>query len=423
MREILLSQKKERDILLQKPTTARESLVQTRQTMDNQLIKVVIGPRRAGKSTFALQLLVDKNFSYINFDDERLQNITDTDELLQNMTAVYGQTPFVFFDEIQNLPRWELLVNRLQRQGIRLVITGSNSQLLSGELATHLTGRYLEHTILPFSFGEFLSAKKIDPKPLQTKQDQGLILKYLDDFFLQGGFPEIVVDGISASPYLKTLYENILFKDIVKRYKVRFIKQLSDLGNYLMTNHCGHMTYTSLMKFLDLRSVHTLQNFTEYLCRAYLIFLVNRFSTTLKTQIKSSKKVYGFDQGMVGAVKFQHFDDTAKILENIVAIELVRRKKDFFYYFTRNNKEVDFLVKKGLQAEQLIQVCYDPADPSTRQREIQALMTASEEVGCNDMVVLTISQKGIEPVGKKQVRFIPVWEWLLFMGCETNLWV
>lgn len=338
----------------------------------------------------------------------------NADELLQNMTAVYGQTPFVFFDEIQNLPRWELLVNRLQRQGLRLIITGSNSQLLSGELATHLTGRYLEHIILPFSFGEFLSAKKIDPKPLgQTKQDQGLILKHLDDFFLQGGFPEIVVDGISPSPYLKTLYENILFKDIVKRYKVRFIKQLSDLGNYLMTNHCGHITYTSLMKFLDLKSVHTLQNFTEYLCRAYLIFLVNRFSPTLKTQIKSSKKVYGFDQGMVGAVKFQHFDDTTKILENIVAIELARRKKDFFYYSTRNNKEVDFVVKKGLQTEQLIQVCYDLTAPSTRHREIQALMTASEEVGCNDLVVLTRSQKGVETVEEKEVRLIPVWEWLL----------
>ncbi|MBI1871341.1 MAG: ATP-binding protein [Chlamydiae bacterium] len=414
MREILLSQKKERDTLLQKPTTARESLIQTRQTMDNQLIKVVIGPRRSGKSTFAIQLLREKNFSYINFDDERLQNITDTDDLLQNMIAVYGQTPFIFFDEIQNLPRWELLVNRLQRQGLRLIITGSNSQLLSGELATHLTGRYLEHTLLPFSFGEFLSAKKIDPKPLsQTKQDQGVILKHLDDFFLQGGFPEIVVDGISPSPYLKTLYENILFKDIVKRYKVRFIKQLSDLGNYLMTNHCGHMTYTSLMKFLNLKSVHTLQNFTEYLCRTYLIFLVNRFSPTLKTQIKSSKKVYGFDQGMIGAVKFQNFDDRTKILENIVAIELARRKSEFFYYFTRNNKEVDFLVKKGFEAEQLIQVCYDLTVPSTRQREIQALITASEEVGCNDLVILTRSQKGIETVEKKEVRLIPVWEWLL----------
>ena len=116
---------------------------------------------------------------------------------------------------------------------------------------------------------------------------------------------------------------------------------------------------------------------------------------------------------MVGAVKFQHFDDTTKILENIVAIELIRRQKEIFYYFTRNNKEVDFLVKKGLQAEQLIQVCYDLTSPETKQREIQALVTASEETGCNNLVILTRAQKGIETMKGKKIRLIPIWEWLL----------
>lgn len=414
MKDIILSQKKERDELVQKPSTVREGLSEAKRSLNNQLIKVVVGPRRAGKSIFALQLLSGEEFSYINFDDERLQNITDADNLLQNMVAVYGKTPFVLFDEVQNFPKWELLVNRLQRQGLRLIITGSNSQMLSSELATHLTGRYLEHQILPFSFREFLEAKKIDvSRVMQEQQDQGLLLKNLDEFFLSGGFPEIVVDGMNPSPYLKTLYESVLLKDIVRRYNVRYVRQLSDLGHYLMTNHCSHITYSSLMKFLSFKSVHTIQKYMDYLDRSFLLFQLNRFSPKLKTQIKSSKKIYGIDQGMVRAVKFQHVDDATKILENVVAIELLRRREEFYYYFTTSGKEVDFLIKEGLQAKQLIQVSYDMTNSKTREREVRSLLAASKELGCQDLVILTWSQKKTEIVEKKKIQIIPVWEWII----------
>ncbi len=346
MINIVLGHRAERDGLLKEGYVLREGLEQARQSLRNKLIKVIIGPRRAGKSVFAIQMLKGKNFAYLNFDDERLVGFSDYDDLVKAIVQVYGKTEYLLFDEIQNLPNWELFVNRLQRKGYNLIITGSNSRLLSRELATHLTGRFIEFRIFPFSFNEFLRAKGFEVNEnIELKETQGVLLNLLNEYLTTGGYPEVVLGEIDERGYLSTLFESILFKDIVKRYNIRYAKRLYELGCYLITNHSGEFTYNRLKNILSFNSVHTVENYINYLTEAFLIFTLSRFSSKLKEQLKSPRKVYAYDLGMIDAIKFRTSPDTGKLMESLTAIELLRRGKEIYYYRTTDGKEVDFAVK------------------------------------------------------------------------------
>jgi len=231
MKNALIGQKAERDALLKGNYVPREGVLSAKAALANTLIKVIMGPRRAGKSIFAIQMLKGVDFAYVNFDDERLADTDDFDELLKSIIEVYGETGYLLFDEIQNVKGWELFVNRLHRRGKNLIVTGSNSKLLSRELATHLTGRYIPFQVLPFSFPEFLLARNFDlDDTLNLKERQGLLLRNLSDYLSTGGYPEVVTGNLDGKHYLATLFDSILFKDIVKRYNVRYAKKLYYLG-------------------------------------------------------------------------------------------------------------------------------------------------------------------------------------------------
>jgi predicted AAA+ superfamily ATPase len=413
MREGVLQQKIERDELVKKQYIPREGIVAARERMNDPLIKVITGPRRSGKSVFAIQLLEGTNFGYLNFDDERLLGEKDYERFIKTIREVYGDTKYLLFDEIQNLPGWELFVNRLHRRGLNLVLTGSNSRLLSRELATHLTGRYIPFQILPFSFREFLMAKEFSPgDKLLSKESQGLVLNQLDEYMRTGGYPEVVVKGIEAKSYLGTLFEGILFRDVVKRYNVRYSKKLHDLGLYFVTNHSKEFTYTSLKKALAFRSTHTVENYADYLEEAFLLFTVQRYSPKVKEQMKSPQKVFAYDTGLINAVKFKLTPDTGRLLENLVAVELLRRGKEIYYFRTRDGKEVDFVVKEGLTIGQLLQVCFEVEDPQTRKRESSGLIKAAKETGCKKLVILTWDYESQED-SAPPIEFQPVWRWLL----------
>lgn len=392
----------------------REGLDTARRSMENDLVKVILGPRRAGKSVFSIQLLQGIDFAYLNFDDERLLKTADYDDFIKGIKEVYGETRHLLFDEIQNLKDWELFINRLQRQGFHIVITGSNAHLLSRELSTHLTGRFIQFQILPFSFKEFLQAKSFQvDATLGLKERQGLLLNLLDEYIDKGGFPEIVVKHVEPKSYLTTLFESILFKDIAKRYNVRYSKKLYDLGYYLITNHSSEFTHTRLKKILDFRSVHTVENYVNYLSEAFLMFAVDRFSFKLKEQLKSPKKIYSYDTGMAKSVKFAVTADTGKLMENIVAVEFLRRGIEPYAYRTANNKEVDFIAKKGTDIVELIQVSYDISDYTTRKRELSAIIKAGQELNCNNLTVITWDKEGEEVMKDHKVSFLPLWKWLL----------
>jgi len=417
MKNIVLGHKAERDELLRGKYVPREGIQNARNSMQNNLIKVIIGPRRAGKSVFAIQMLEGLDFAYLNFDDERLVGISDYDDLIKAIKQIYGNTQHVLFDEIQNLSRWELFVNRLQRRGFNIVITGSNSRLLSRELATHLTGRYAQFQIFPFSFSELLRLRNFTvDEAIELKERQGILLNYLNEYIHTGGFPEILTKNIDPKSYVTSLFESILFKDIVKRYNVRFSKKLHDLGLYLITNHSNEFSYTRLKNAIDFKSVHTVENYIQYLSEAYLIFTVGRFSHKLKEQIKSPKKVYAYDTGTINAIKFKPSLDTGRLIENLTAVELLRRGMEYYCYKTKDGKEVDFAVREGLKISQLIQVCYETDRHQTKKREINALVKAGKETACNNLTILTWDDEAEEIAHKKRIHYVPLWKWLTGVG-------
>jgi predicted AAA+ superfamily ATPase len=219
--------------------------------------------------------------------------------------------------------------------------------------------------------------------------------------------------NIEPKSYITTLFESILFKDIVKRYNVRYAKKLYDLGIYLITNHSNDFSYTRLRKALEFKSVHTVENYTDYLNEAFLIFNTERFSHKVKEQLKSPKKVYAYDTGMINAIKFKTAPDTGRLIENLTAIELLRKVKEFYYYKTKDGKEVDFAVREGLKINQLIQICYDIDHYMTKKRETNALVKAAREILCNNLLVLTWDYEARETSGDREIHYLPLWKWLI----------
>lgn len=419
IRDIVYQHKLEREDFLSKEYVPREKVDFARKFIDTDLIKIIIGPRRAGKSVTGFLLLKEKNFAYLNFDDENILKVKDYDELIKALFEVYPESKYIFFDEIQNLEKWEFFVNKLKRRGYNLILTGSNAKLLSKELATVLTGRYIPIEILPFSFREFLLAKglTVTEEQLNTPEIQGKILSYLNEYIRVGGFPEIVVKNIEAKIYLETLSNSILFKDVVKRYNLRFSQKIYDLNKYLTNNFSSEFSFSKLKNLLEFRSTVTLQNYLGYLEEAFLVFLLNRFSFKAKEQIKTPKKIYLIDSGLFLLSSSRFSPDFGKIIENLVFIEILRRGHkpniDFFYYKTRNNKEVDFLIKDGNNINMLIQVCYYVDDIKVKERETKALLEACQELSCSNLLIINWDKESEEIIHGKKITFLPLWKWLL----------
>jgi len=422
LKNVVYSQKLQKEELLALTYIDRTKEPFARKWLDSTLIKVVLGPRRAGKSVFSLMLLKDRPFMYFNFDDEILSNMggVSTDELMKELHAAYGgDVKTILFDEIQNLPSWELFANRLHRAGYNLVLTGSNAQLLSKELATHLTGRHMPIEILPFDFNEFLRAKKfvVNQEYASLPRQRGELLHLAEDYLLNGGFPEVAVNNVDSKDYLDVLLDASLFKDVVKRHRVKFSTQIGNLAAHLVNNFANLYTARKLLEALNLKSVTTIEKYIDYLEEAYLIFSLLRYSPKSLERIKSPRKVYVVDNGFVGAKAIQHSPDKGKLMENLVFTELVKRgvkpNKDLFYYKTRNNREVDFVIKKGAEITELIQVCYDLTNPETEQREIKALVEASNELKVEKLTVLTWDEKREVERSGLTIQVKPLWEWLL----------
>jgi len=413
IKEVIAKQSQEKESLSRLKYVDRTKAVKGSELMSSPLIKVVLGPRRAGKSVFSLMLLKGKSFLYFNFDDPVLVGEKlDLYELVDELHKFYGDTKFVLFDEIQNLKGWELFANRLHRQGYNLILTGSNANLLSMELATHLTGRHLPIEILPFDFQEFLKAKnfsKFDQKPE--------LLKLLEQYMTFGGFPEVVTKNQHPRGYLDVLFDSLLFKDVVKRHKVRFSEQIDQLGSYLINNVSNQYSFRKLANILKFKSDVTLEKYLKYLEEAYIIFSLSSFSAKAGERLRSPKKIYTVDNGFVASKAVQHFSDNGKLMENLVFTEFVKRgfepNRELFYYKTRNGREVDFAIMNGYEISKLIQVCYDVRNLDAEQREVKSLIEASDELKVDNLTVLTWDDEREVKKNGKTVKFKPLWKWLL----------
>jgi predicted AAA+ superfamily ATPase len=421
LKDTISKQKQDKDRLLLLPYVERIKEKDARKWMSSDLIKVILGPRRAGKSVFALMLLKDYSFAYFNFDDESLsgKETIDLDELMTELKLEYGETKYILFDEIQNLSNWELFVNRLHRAGYNLVLTGSNASLLSKELATHLTGRHIPIEILPFSFTEILKAKQyeIAVHKLSLPDEKAKLLGYLNQYMSNGGYPEVITKGVDPRGYLDVLFDAVLFKDVIRRHKVRFSEQINSLGSYLINNVSCQYGAKKLANVLGFKSQVTLENYLGYLTEAYLIISLERHSSKAAMRLRASKKTYVVDNGFVTAKAVQHSPDAGKLMENLVFMELVKKgnrpNRELFYYKTRNDREIDFVIKKGYKAIELIQVAYESTNKDVEEREMRALMEAGKELDVAKLTVLTWNEKRTVEKDGMIIHFKPLWEWLL----------
>jgi len=303
----------------------RELLPNAEKFLKYPNVLAILGVRRCGKSIFSYLIAKGKFFGYINFDDERLTGIKaeDLNKILEAFYELYGDIEYVILDEIQNVKKWELFVNRLRRTK-KVIITGSNSKLLAGELSTYLTGRYIDITLHPFSFREFLDISRVKKQKIYTTKEKAQIFKLLDEYLRLGGFPE--ADKFGKAIIIR-IYNDIITKDVLLRYKVKKIEKIKELAKYLITNFCQETSYAKLANFLGVRRISTLSNWISYLEQSFLIFKLERFSFKLKQQIIAPKKFYCVDNGIINTIAFRFSENIGYFMENTVAVELQRKKK------------------------------------------------------------------------------------------------
>ena len=410
MKDILIDQRKERDELLSRPYLTRRTLQDPHLLLDSKLIKLITGPRRTGKSTQALLMLRGKNFAYLNFDNQALLESWDASQVMRMLDDVYPGYEYILLDEVQNLDAWDLWVSSLYRMGKNLVITGCNAKMLSSEMATVLTGKYLQLEMLPFSLEEFFDWNKLDLHNLKEAQ-KAEASALTDDYLRNGGYPETVVSRSLTRSYLDTLFDAIIWKDVAKRHHVRNTTDLNNLALYLVSNICSQLSANELTANLGLSSVNTTKKFMDYLHEPYLFYYLPRYNNKLNLMKKAPRKVYVVDNGFVAAKAFALSSNLGHLLENQVFIELIRRgyatEKTLFYYRSRNDKEIDFVMRKGTSVEQLVQVCYDMSNPRTEKRETDSLVEGAGELKCDKLVIVTNDEeRTIEKDGYK-ISVIP----------------
>ena len=411
MKTIILNQRKERDELLSRPYLTRRNSYDTDMLLSSHLIKLITGPRRVGKSTRALLMLRNKNFAYLNFDSQTLLYSWDANLVMRMLDDVYPNYEYILLDEVQNLKAWDLWVSELYRLGKNLVITGSNAKMLSSEMATVLTGKFLQVEMLPFSLEEFFDWSRLDLNALKPEQ-QTEVSVLTDDYMRNGGYPEVVVSRQLTRSYLDTLFDSIVWKDVAKRHNVRNTTDLNNLAMYLVSNFCNPITANDLAEELGFASVNTTQKFLDYLHEPYLFYYLPRYNNKLKLMKKAPRKVYVVDNGFVAAKAFALSENLGRLLENQVFVELTRRgydtDKTIFYYRSRNDKEVDFVLRKGAHIERLVQVCYDMSNPKTEKREVDSIIECAGELKCNNLVIVTNNdERTIEKNGHK-IDVIPI---------------
>ena len=378
--------------------------------IETSQITVISGIRRSGKSTLLSQFSKKfENFYYANFDDERLADFTVEDfQQLMTVFQKHHQSKVIFLDEIQNVTGWERFVRRIHDEGYKVFITGSNAKLLSSELATHLTGRYVKIELYPFSFEEFLRFKDIKTEKM-TSVLKAEVLKQFDEYALKGGFPEFVKHG--DEELLWRTYDDILYKDLLVRFKIREVKAFKQLAAFLFTNFTKETSYNSLKDALGFKSATSVKNYVEFMQESFLIFELYKYDFSLKKQFVSDKKVYVVDNGLRNTVAFYFSEDLGRLLENLAFIELKRRGHEV--YFHKGTRECDFLIKDKSRIIQAIQVTKD-MDVNNRKREVDGLVEAMRMFNLKEGTILTQYQEDtLAEADGLVIHVVPLWKWLL----------
>jgi len=393
---------------------------------ESNMAQVVIGVRRSGKSTLCHKVLreLGVKYGYVDFDDDRLAGlkIEDLNTVLSCVYQLYGtDVQYLLLDEIQDVEGWYLFVNRLLRQTMHVVLTGSNAKLLSGELATHLTGRYNEIRLYPFSFAEWCDYHEVDTKGLTTRAEAERKIA-LNTYLQEGGLPELkrLKSERTKRVYAEGLIDTIVRKDIAVRYRIKNVEGLRRMAHHLINNICQTIDYEQLTEIGDVKSENTARKYVSYLAQAFLIQKVQKFSFKSRERI-CNEKAYVVDTGLIANRENNLLgENVGWKLENAVYIELKRRyvsQAEDVYYYQRDSKskEVDFVVCRQGRVIELIQVSYSLADEKTFKREVSALTQVAQELKCEKLTLVTLDEsRDIEYEGA-QIRLVDAREWFLGM--------
>jgi len=405
----------------QLPTIVPRELEVTR---TKRRIITIIGPRRAGKTYYFYQLINENRSKslYLNFEDTRLIELkfNEIREVIRMYIEITGTEPeFLFFDEIQNIKNWEFGVRELlDLNKYSIFITGSSSKLLSKEIATSLRGRTITYTLLPFSFSEYLNSKNIKIDILKiTKDEEAKIKNLLIEYLEFGGFPEVVLENEKLK-ILKEYYDLILFKDIVERHNIKNISLARFLLSYFAQNFTREISIRKIIQFFQSQGKtfgkNTLYDYIDKIQDSIAIFMVSKFSKKIYERESWPKKIYICDNGISKIVRFDQ--NIGSLIENLVFLELLRMKNknpilEIFYYKGKDF-EIDFVLKEGAEIKQLIQVCYNIEDLETKQREVKALIKASNILSTNELFIINFDYDGEEVINNKIIKFKILWKWL-----------
>ncbi len=413
IKEILVRQ---REIILNKKYGVERAVLQEVESkLKLPQVVVLTGLRRSGKSTLLKQLIQkhyhNEDFYYLNFEDERLFDFPagEFNRLYEELVSLYGKKKTFFLDEIQNVAHFETFVRRFYEEGFKFIITGSSATLLSKELGTKLTGRHVDIVVRPFSFMEFLKLKEvnINKETVYKTETKIEIKKYFEEYLVKGGMPEYLI--YNDPELLTRVYEDTVIKDIAVRYKIRNVAVLRQLYSYLLNNFANKFSYNSLKKFITINSVNTFKKFISYLEETYFAKTITKFDYSFKKQIINDKKFYVLDNGFVGVLSKKITKDRGWLLENLV-FNCLNKDYDVFYY--SGERECDFLTVKNKEVIQAIQVC-DELNAKNRDREMAGLTGAMKKFKLKEGLLLTSSQEEKIKIGRKKIRVMPVWKWLL----------
>ena len=378
--------------------------------------QVVIGVRRSGKSTLCYQALESAGvrYAYADFDDERLANIgaEQLNDMLEVLYKIYGDFNYLFLDEIQNVDGWHLFVNRLLRKKMRVIITGSNAKLLSGELATHLSGRAKEIHLFPFSFREYCLMKDVDIKTMTTKAEAFRRAAF-DEYMKNGGFPEWLQINDKRT-YISDLVDNILKRDIEQRYQISYKEAFERMSQHLLNISPAQIVVSGLADTFRIKSEHTIKNYISYLRQAFVLISVQKYAQKSRIRL-TQEKVYAVDVALMNHRENAFVgENLGWRLETIVLIELQRRCKASgrdVYYLNERSGECDFVVCEGNTVVQAIQVSYDISSPKTRSREIAGLLLANKLTKCTNLLLLTDHEFADEEHNGLHIAIRPVYAW------------
>lgn len=392
-------------------------------------IIAIAGPRRAGKTCYMYQLIQDllaqgnwsrEDILFVDFEDYRLSDFVaaDTDALLTAFQQVAGKAPsFLFFDEIQQLPGWSKILRTLHNQNrYGIVVTGSNAGLLEREIATELRGRCRHILMMPFSFRELLRFNGIphDERTLLTPA-RGRVLKSFRQYLEEGGFPEVVKKETipEKRELLQSYYRTIFYRDILERYNVKAKTVLEAVMRYSLNTFSDLFSISMLAKELKSQllpgSKQTISNYLGYLKEVFFLTAHDKFSYSPRQRVMNPKKIYLLDNGF-SLLSTDFSENRGKLLENVVAVEMFRRRMECFYY--KGQRECDFIVKDGIKPKSAVQVCWELTSKN-ESRELKGLREAMKALSIEEGFILTNDEEKEMIFEGTKIKIMPVWKWLL----------